>query len=77
MENCGTGGRPGEASGGPLPERGAYGAHIACSLYCGAENAFVAANAYMAISFPKITQDGRVGDAEPGYVANLAAFELE
>jgi hypothetical protein len=64
MTSCGP-------NGGPLAGRGEYPAYIACNLFCGEETVYVAPNAYMDNRFPKITQDGRDGDEEPGYVANM------
>ena len=64
MTSCG-------ANGGPLAGRGEYPAHIACNLFCKDENKYVAEGAYMDNRYPKITQDGRDGDEEPGYVANM------
>ena len=59
MTSCGL-------NGGPLEGKGEYPAYIACnlftekhSLYLGEPNA------------PKITQDGRDGDEEPGYIAGM------
>ncbi len=64
MSSCGL-------NGGPLPGRGEYPAHIACNLFCGTEALYAPPNAYMDNRFPIITQDGRDGDEEPGYVANM------
>jgi arabinoxylan arabinofuranohydrolase len=64
MSSCGP-------NGGPLPGRGEYPAYIACNLFCGLEAAYSGANAYMDNRYPKITQDGRDGDEEIGYVANM------
>jgi arabinoxylan arabinofuranohydrolase len=64
MSSCGP-------NGGPLAGRGEYPAYIACNLFCNDEAAYVATNAYMDNRYPKITQDGRDGDEEPGYVANM------
>jgi hypothetical protein len=64
MTSCGP-------NGGPLPGRGRYPAYIACNLSCGTEAVYTAPNAYMDNRFPKITQDGRDGDEEPGYLANM------
>lgn len=59
MTSCGL-------NGGPLEGKGEYPAYIACnlftekhSLYLGEPNA------------PRITQDGRDGDEEPGYIAGM------
>jgi len=58
-------------NGRPLPGRGEYSAYIACNLFCDTQSAYTGPNAYMDNRFPKITQDGRDGDEEPGYVANM------
>jgi arabinoxylan arabinofuranohydrolase len=64
MTSCGL-------NGGPLAARGEYPASIACNLFCGLESLYTGPGAYMDNRFPKITQDGRDGDEEPGYVANM------
>jgi arabinoxylan arabinofuranohydrolase len=64
MSSCGL-------NGGPLPGRGEYPAYIACNLFCAEESLYTGPGAYMDNRFPKITQDGRDGDEEPGYVANM------
>ncbi|MBN2352562.1 MAG: family 43 glycosylhydrolase [Spirochaetales bacterium] len=56
---------------GPLPGRGEYPAHIACHLFCRDESMYTGTYAYMDNRYPKITQDGKDGDEEPGYVANM------
>lgn len=69
MTSCG-------ANGGPLEGRGTYPAYIACQLFtAGGEDPLTtgAPGEWMDCRFPKITQDGRDGDEEPGYVANLRA----
>jgi len=58
-------------NGGPLRGHGEYPAYIACHLYCGEERLYTAMTAWMDNRFPKITQDGKDGDPEPGYVANM------
>jgi hypothetical protein len=63
MTSCGP-------NGGPLPGRGEYPAAIACNLFCRKEAAYTGW-AYADNGFPKITQDGRDGDEEPGYIANM------
>lgn len=52
--------------------KGEYPTHIACQLFC-QETAMYSApfDAWMDHQFPKITQDGRDGDVEPGYIANM------
>lgn len=64
MTSCGL-------NGGALSGRGEYPAHIACNLFCETRALYVASNAYMDNRFPKITQDGRDGDEEAGYIANM------
>jgi hypothetical protein len=64
MTSCGP-------NGGPLPGRGEYPAYIACNLFCDDEAMYAPANAYMDNRYPKITQDGKDGDEEAGYVANM------
>jgi hypothetical protein len=58
-------------NGGPLLGRGEYPAYLACHLYCREERLYTAKTAWMDNRFPKITQDGKDGDTEVGYVANL------
>jgi hypothetical protein len=55
MTSCG-------GNGGPLRSKGEYPAYIACNLYL---PGLSKANA------PKITQDGRDGDEEAGFVSNI------
>lgn len=56
---------------GPLPGRGEYPAYIACNLFCSEEAMYTALTAWMDNRFPKITQDGKDGDEETGYIANM------
>ena len=60
------------ANGGPLEGKGEYPAYLACHLFTGDE-AFTtgAPGEWMDCRFPKITQDGRDGDEETGYIANM------
>ena len=59
MTSCGL-------NGGPLEGRGEYPAYLACNLFTPKHSLYLGeANA------PRITQDGRDGDEEPGYIANL------
>lgn len=53
-------------NGGPLPGKGEYPAYIACNLFRDIPSVYVGDS-----RFPKIMQDGRDGDEEPGYVANI------
>ncbi|MDR1688611.1 MAG: family 43 glycosylhydrolase [Clostridiales bacterium] len=55
MTSCG-------GNGGPLQGMGEYPAYIACNMFLPGSSK---ANA------PKITQDGRDGDEEPGFIANI------
>jgi hypothetical protein len=64
MTSCGL-------NGGPLVGRGEYPAYLACNLFCKDEALYTALSAWMDNRFPKITQDGRDGDEEIGYVANM------
>lgn len=51
---------------GPLLAKGEYPAYIACHLFTDTPSVYVGGDA-----FPKIIQDGRDGDEEPGYIANM------
>jgi arabinoxylan arabinofuranohydrolase len=64
MTSCGPNGRP-------LVGRGEYPAYLACNLFCKHEALYTAHGAYMDNRYPKITQDGKDGDEEIGYVANV------
>ncbi len=50
-------------NGGPLPGKGYYPAYIACNLFTDKPSVYVGGD-----QFPKIMQDGRDGDEEPGYI---------
>ena len=63
MTSCGP-------NGGPLIGRGEYPAYLACNLFC-QEEAMYTGDLWMDSQFPKITQDGRDGDEEAGYIANM------
>lgn len=63
MTSCG----PNE---GPLEGKGVYPAHIACNLFH-EDEAVYTGDLWMDSQFPKITQDGRDGDEEPGYIQNM------
>ena len=54
--------------GGPLPGKGEYPAYIACCLFNENHSLYVGDH-----TAPKIVQDGRDGDEEPGYIANISA----
>lgn len=53
-------------NGGPLEGKGEYPAYIACNLFTDTPSSYVGDN-----RFPKVMQDGRDGDEEPGYIANI------
>lgn len=69
MTSCGL-------NGGPLIGKGEYPAYIACNLFCDTASAYtgsIAGNRFWADSaLPRITQDGRDGDEEPGYIMNIS-----
>ena len=59
---------------GPLEGYGEYPAYLACNLFCEEESIYTDfTGAWMDKQFPKITQDGRDGDEEIGYIANMKA----
>lgn len=65
MTSCGS-------NGGPLIGEGTYPTYLACNLFCKEEELYSAPfSAWMDSQFPKITQDGRDGDEETGYIANM------
>ncbi len=67
MTSCGS-------NGGPLEGRGEYATYIACNLFCKEESLYTDWTAsWMNNQFPKLTQDGRDGDEEIGYIANMKA----
>ncbi|MDE6406544.1 MAG: family 43 glycosylhydrolase [Lachnospiraceae bacterium] len=53
-------------NGAPLAGRGEYPAYLACHLFTGNPSVYVGGDA-----FPKIMQDGRDGEEEPGYIGNM------
>ncbi len=53
-------------NGGPLEGRGEYPAYIVCNLFTDTPSAYVGGD-----RFPKVMQDGRDGDEEPGYIGNI------
>ncbi|MDE7297861.1 MAG: family 43 glycosylhydrolase [Lachnospiraceae bacterium] len=53
-------------NGGPLPGQGEYPAYLACCLFTKEPSMYVGGD-----RFPKIMQDGRDGDEENGYIANI------
>lgn len=68
MTSCGLG-------GGVLPGVGEYPAYLACNLFCNSENKYTGGmggnGMWMNSEYPKITQDGRDGDEETGYIFNM------
>ncbi|MEO2258881.1 family 43 glycosylhydrolase [Paenibacillus amylolyticus] len=67
MTSCGPSGRP-------LEGKGKYPAYIACNLLTRDDQKYTGgfgAGAWLDSRFPKITQDGRDGDEEVGYIANM------
>ncbi len=60
------------ANGGPLIGIGEYPAYLACHLFANDPALTTGApGEWMDCRFPKVTQDGKDGDEEVGYVANL------
>lgn len=53
-------------NGGPLVGKGEYPAYLACHLFTKKPSVYVGGD-----EFPKIMQDGRDGDEEPGYIGNM------
>ena len=68
MTSCGL-------NGGPLVGRGTYPAHIACNLFTRREHMYTGGpggdGLWLDGCYPILTQDGRDGDEEPGYILNL------
>jgi arabinoxylan arabinofuranohydrolase len=65
MTSCGL-------NGGPLAGKGEYPAYLACNLFYKDEAKYVGGEGiWMDSRFPRITQDGKDGDEEPGYIANM------
>ena len=68
MTSCGL-------NGGPLEGRGTYPAHIACNLFTGREHMYTGGPGgdgfWLDGCYPILTQDGRDGDEEPGYIMNM------
>jgi len=60
------------ANGGPLIGKGEYPAYLACNLLLADEEfTLLEPGEWADCRFPKITQEGRDGDEEPGYIANM------
>ncbi len=53
-------------NGGPLEGKGEYPAYLACHMFTEKESVYVGGD-----EFPKISQDGKDGDEEEGYVTNI------
>ena len=68
MTSCGL-------NGGPLRGEGVYPAHIACNLFWKIDNLYTGGSGrngfWLDGGYPRISQDGRDGDEEPGYIANM------
>lgn len=65
MTSCGP-------NNGPLKGKGEYPAYLACNLFCKEESVYTDfTGSWMNNQFPKITQDGKDGDEEIGYIANM------
>ncbi len=68
MTSCGL-------NGGPLEGKGTYPAYIAINLFTDKENLYTGGAAenhfWLDGCFPRITQEGRDGDEEPGYIMNM------
>ncbi|EKQ51178.1 MAG: beta-xylosidase [Clostridium sp. Maddingley MBC34-26] len=65
MTSCGS-------NGGPLVGRGEYQAYLACNLFIDEESLQKNFTGTWIIDpFPKITQDGKDGDEEIGYISNM------
>lgn len=57
-------------NGAPLDGKGTYPAYIACNLFHEEETVYTG-DLWMDSQFPKITQDGKDGDQESGYIQNM------
>lgn len=68
MTSCGL-------NGGPLKGKGTYPAYIACNLFTSVENMYSGGAGkngfWLDGKFPRITQEGRDGDEEPGFIMNM------
>ncbi len=63
MTSCGP-------NGGPLDAKGEFPAYIACNLFH-RDEAIYTGDLWMDSQYPKITQDGKDGDQEQGYIMNM------
>lgn len=60
------------AGGTPITGKGVHPAYTACSLFCRTESVYTGMpGEWLDCRFPKITQDGKDGDEEEGYIANM------
>jgi hypothetical protein len=57
--------------GKPLQGRGEYPTYIACNLYCAIPSMYTAQAAWPDNHFPLITQEGRDGDENDGFIGNM------
>lgn len=69
MTSCGL-------NGGPLQGKGTYPAYIACNLFCDMDREPEKGDPrshgfWLDSRFPRITQEGRDGDEEPGFLINM------
>ncbi len=68
MTSCGL-------NGAPLEGKGTYPTYIVCNLFCETENMYTGGSGengfWLDSRFPRITQDGRDGDEEQGYIMNM------
>ena len=68
MTSCGL-------NGGPLAGHGYYPAYICCNLFTDKPNVYSGGSGgngfWLDGCYPRVTQDGRDGDEEPGYVMNM------
>lgn len=55
-------------NGGPLEGKGEYSAYIACNMFIPSKPEIYVGNAIC----PRVVQDGRDGDENPGYIANVS-----
>lgn len=53
-------------NGGPLRGEGEYLGYLVCNLFTDTPSVYVGGD-----GFPKVMQDGRDGDEEPGYIGNI------
>lgn len=58
-------------NGGPLEGRGEYFGYIACNLFTENDDSPIGFPLVGTGDYPRVTQDGRDGDEEPGYIANI------